>query len=404
VEILGEAIQKRVILLEMRRVILKKGGDRRISRGHLWIFRSEIKAVRGEPKAGDVVEVLKFNGEFIGLGFFNPGSLISVRLLTDRMEDIDFDFFKRRILKAYNFRKMIYPDSEVFRLVHGESDFLPGLIIDKYDNYFSVQTFSTGMDLRLSLICDVLDDLFNPAGIVERNESHLRELEGLESRKGVLRGRVEPIIIQDEGLKFKVDLLSGQKTGFFLDQRENRRLIRKFSHGRRVLDCFTNEGGFALNASIGGAEDVIGLDISESAILRARENAKLNEIKNVKFEVGDVFDKLRKFLSSRDKFDLIILDPPSFTKSRGKIKSALAGYREINSTAMKILAPGGILATSSCSHYITEEMFMDVILESSKLARRQIRQIEWRGAAPDHPVLPAMPETRYLKFGIFQLI
>ncbi len=388
----------------MKRVILRKGGDRRVLKGHLWVFSNEIKEIRGNPKIGDVVEVYRFNGEFLGIGFFNPHSLISVRLLSNEKIEIDFDFFKGRILNAYRYRKLIYPDSETFRLVHGEGDLLPGLVIDKYGEFISVQTFSYGMDMRLNLICDVLEEIFKPVGIVERNESPLRELEGLENRKGILRGKVEETIFDEEGVRFKIDLLSGQKTGFYLDQRENRKALRKFATGKRVLDCFTNEGGFALHCAFARAESVVGIDVSETAIKKAWENAKLNNFKNVEFEVADVFDKLREFLSKGEKFDLIILDPPSFTKSKKNVKSALAGYREINSTAMKILKPGGILATASCSHHIDDEMFMNVIIESSILAKRKLRLIEWRGASPDHVVLPTMPETKYLKFGIFQLI
>ncbi len=388
----------------MKRVILRKGGEKRVLKGHLWIFSNEIKEIRGSPKIGDVVEVYRFNGEFLGVGFFNPHSLISVRLLSNEKVEIDFNFFKERILNAYKFRKLIYPDSETFRLVHGEGDLLPGLVIDKYGEFISVQTFSYGMDMRLNLICDVLEEIFKPVGIVERNESPLRELEGLENRKGVLRGKVEEAIFDEEGVKFKIDLLSGQKTGFYLDQRENRKALRKFAFGKRVLDCFTNEGGFALHCAFAEAESVVGIDVSETAIKKAWENAKLNDLKNVKFEVGDVFDKLREYLNKGEKFDIVILDPPSFTKSKKNIKSALAGYREINSTAMKILKSGGILATASCSHHIDDEMFENVIIESSILAKRKLRLIEWRGASPDHVVLPTMPETKYLKFGIFQVI
>ncbi|MFN3134861.1 MAG: class I SAM-dependent rRNA methyltransferase [Candidatus Kryptonium sp.] len=388
----------------MKSVILKRDGDKRILKGHLWIFSNEIKEIKGNPKVGDIVEIYQYNGGFLGIGFFNPHSLISVRLLSREKIEIDHNFFKERILSAYKYRKILYPNSETFRLVHGESDFLPGLVIDKYNDLLAVQTFSYGMDLRLNLICDVLEDLFKPVGIVERNESPLRELEGLENRKGVLRGDVKETIFDDDGVKFKIDVLSGQKTGFYLDQRENRKIVRKFAQGKKVLDCFTNEGGFALHCAYSGAENVVGIDISDIAIEKAKANADLNNLKNVQFEVADVFDKLREYLNKGEKFDVVILDPPSFTKSKRNVKSALSGYREINSTAMKILNPGGILATASCSHHISDEMFMNVVIESSIMAKKKIRLIEWRSASPDHPVLPSMPETKYLKFGIFQVI
>lgn len=397
-------MDKTIFKMRMGKIILKKDGDKRILKGHLWIFSNEVKEIKGNPKIGDIVDVYRFNGEFFGVGFFNPHSLISIRLLSREKIEIDFDFFKERILNAYKYRKVLYPNSETFRLVHGESDFLPGLVIDKYNDFFSIQTFSYGMDLRLNLICDVLEDLFKPEGIVERNESPLRELEGLENRKGILRGAIKETIFEDDGVKFKIDLLSGQKTGFYLDQRENRKALRRFADGKRVLDCFTNEGGFALHCAYMGAEEVIGIDISETAIAKARENSELNNLKNVKFETGDVFDRLREYLNKSEKFDIVILDPPSFTKSKRTVKSALSGYREINSTAMKILNPGGILATASCSHHIDDEMFMSVIVESSILAKRSLRLIEWRSASPDHPILPSMQETKYLKFGIFQIV
>ncbi len=388
----------------MGKVVLRKGGDKRILKGHLWVFSNEIKEIKGNPKIGDIVEIYQYDGEFFGVGFFNPHSLISVRLLSREKIEIDHNFFKERILSAYKYRKILYPNSETFRLVHGESDFLPGLVIDKYNDLLAVQTFSYGMDLRLNLICDVLEDLFKPTGIVERNESPLRELEGLGNRKGILRGDVKDTIFDDDGVKFKIDILSGQKTGFYLDQRENRKVMRRFVKGKKVLDCFTNEGGFALHCAYAGAENVIGVDVSDTAIEKAKANADLNSLKNVQFEVADVFDKLREYLGKGEKFDVVILDPPSFTKSKRSVKSALSGYREINSTAMKILNPGGILATASCSHHISDEMFMNVIIESSIMARKKIRLIEWRGASPDHPILPSMPETKYLKFGIFQVI
>jgi len=388
----------------MGKVVLRKGGHKRILKGHLWIFSNEIKEIKGNPKIGDIVEIYQYDGEFFGVGFFNPHSLISVRLLSREKIEIDHNFFKERILSAYKYRKILYPNSETFRLVHGESDFLPGLVIDKYNDLLAVQTFSYGMDLRLNLICDVLEDLFKPTGIVERNESPLRELEGLENRKKILRGDVKDTIFDDDGVKFKIDILSGQKTGFYLDQRENRKVMRRFVKGKKVLDCFTNEGGFALHCAYAGAENVVGVDVSDTAIEKAKVNADLNNLKNVQFEVADVFDKLREYLGKGEKFDVVILDPPSFTKSKRSVKSALSGYREINSTAMKILNPGGILATASCSHHISDEMFMNVIIESSIMARKKIRLIEWRGASPDHPILPSMPETKYLKFGIFQVI
>jgi len=361
-----------------------------------------VKEVKGTLAAGDLVELARHDGKFLALGFYHPHSLIAFRFLTCERDEIGFDFFKRRILQAYELRKRIYPRSAMFRIVHGESDYLPGLVVDKYGDYISLQTYSSGMDNRLILICDVLESIFQPSGIVERNESPLRALEGLPARKGVLRGTVQRCILQEHGIQYEIDVLEGQKTGFYLDQRENRRSIRRFSEGATVLDCFCNDGGFALNAAAGGASSVLGMDISESAVGRAERNASLGKLDNTcQFKSADVFDSLEDSVKKKERFDLVILDPPSFTKTKKKLASAKKGYREINTNAMRLLRDGGVLVTSSCSHHLSEDSFLDILGESAAVAGRKIQLIEWRGAAPDHPVLPSMPETKYLKFGLF---
>jgi 23S rRNA (cytosine1962-C5)-methyltransferase len=361
-----------------------------------------VKEVKGTPAAGDLVELARHDGKFLGLGFYHPHSLIAFRFLTSEREEIGFDFFERRIRQACELRKRIYPHSPMFRIVHGESDYLPGLVIDKYGDYISLQTYSSGMDSRLTLICDVLESVFRPKGIVERNESPLRALEGLLLRKGILRGRVEPCILQDNDIQYEIDVLEGQKTGFYLDQRENRKSIRRFSEGARVLDCFCNDGGFALNAAVRGASSVLGVDISEPAVRRAERNASLGKFDSTCcFKSADVLSTLEDSVKKKEVFDLVILDPPSFTKSRKNLPAAKKGYKEINTNAMRLLREGGVLATSSCSHHLSEDSFLDVLCESAVAAGRKIQLIEWRGAAPDHPVLPSMPETKYLKFGLF---
>lgn len=389
----------------MKKLIkLKKGEEKRILSGHLWVFSNEIKEVQGNPEVGDVVELRNHSGEFIGKGFYNPNSLIVFRLLTTEDEEIDFQFFKKRIENSFSLRRKIFPGSETFRLVYGESDFLPGLIIDKYNDYFVVQTFSFGMDRRLTLICDVLESLFSPKGIIQRDESKLRELEGLTEKKEVLRGNIEKTVILENGIKYNVDLLDGQKTGLFLDQRENRFAVRRYVKEAKVLDCFCNDGGFALNSAFAGAKGVLAVDISESAIARAIENAQLNELSDKsKFIKADVFEFLKIAIEKGEKFDVVVLDPPSFTKSRKNIPTAKKGYGEINTNALKLLSEGGILATASCSHHIDDATFLEIINKSAKSADRKIRLLEWRGASPDHSVLPAMPETKYLKFGIFEV-
>lgn len=383
-----------------KQVVLRKGEERRLSSGHLWAFSNEIKTILGNPEAGDVVELLRHDNKFLGVGFYNPHSLIAFRLLSTEKEEISFEFFERRISEALGLRRRIFPHAETFRLVNGEGDFLPGLIVDKYNEYLSIQTLSYGMNRRLTLLCDVLESILHPKAIVERNESPLRLLEKMDQRKEVLRGTLDQPIISENGIKYKIDLLAGQKTGFFLDQRENRKTIRRYVRDASVLDCFCHEGGFALNASAGGASQVGAYDISDTAIARARINATINQVNATTFEVGDVFDVLKNHVEEQKRYDVVILDPPSFTKSRRQVMSALRGYREINANAMRLIQPGGFLATASCSHHISQESFLTTIEDAARVAKRRVRIIESAGAAPDHPALPSMPETVYLKFAI----
>jgi len=386
-----------------KRVVLKKHEDTRLLAGHQWIFSNEIAHVEGIPAAGDVVEILSHDRQFLGLGFFNPHSLISVRFLSPQREEISQEFFERRIGDASTLRTQLFPGSEAYRLVNGESDFLPGLIIDKYNEYVSIQALSSGMDKRLNQICDVLESTLHPKAIIERNDSPLRALEHLEERKGTLRGVAEHTIVSENGAKFNVDLLKGQKTGFFLDQRENRKRIRCHIGGADVLDCFCNEGGFSINASLGGANHVLGIDISDTAIERARVNSVINQTNNIEFAQGDVFDILKEYSAAGKRFDVVILDPPSFTRSRKNVRSALKGYKTINGLALTIIREGGFLMTASCSHHVTEESFLETIDESSRRSGRKLRLLELSGASPDHPVLVSMPETKYLKFAVFSV-
>lgn len=385
-------------------ITLKKNEDRRILSGHLWAFSNEIETIEGEPQIGEIVELKSHSGKFLGVGFYNPHSLIAVRLLSRHELDIGEHFFRTRIEHALALRRKLYPAAETFRVVHGESDFLPGLVVDKYNDYLSVQTFSAGMDIRLPLICNILEELFRPKGIVERNEAPMRKLEMLEQRKGVLRGTVEPVIISENGIKYSVDLLEGQKTGFFLDQRENRKAFRRYVKDANVLDVCCNDGGFALNAAYEKAQQVTAIDISETALARAQQNAQLNNLDGqIHFEAGDMFDYLRHCSERGEQFDVVNLDPPAFAKNRKSARKAIRGYKDLHTRAFKVIKPGGILATASCSYHVSEMMFLDIIAASAQHVGRNISLLEWHGAAPDHPTLPAMPETKYLKFGVFKV-
>ena len=384
-------------------VILKKNEEKRLLNGHQWIFSNEIHRIEGTPKSGDVVEILRSDGRSSGIGFYNPHSLIAVRFLSPVVEAIDEKFFEQRIRTAYDLRKKIFAGSETFRVVYGESDFLPGLIIDKFNDYFSVQTFSAGMDTRLPVICDVLESLFKPKGIAERNESPLRNLENIPIRTGIIRGAVQPTVIELNGLNFSIDILNGQKSGFFLDQRENRLMVRPFSNNATVLDCFSNEGGFGLYAASFGAATVDCVDISEEANTRAKSNAELNSLHSVSFHTADVFRFLEDAAKNKQTWDIVILDPPSFTKSRKNVPTAIKGYKEINTNGLRTVAPNGIFLSASCSHHIDQQTFLNIIAESSVKANRKIKLLQISGASPDHPVLPSMPETHYLKCALFSV-
>ena len=387
-----------------KRIILKKNEEHRVVGGHPWVFSNEIRETRGSPAMGEVVELFTAGGLTLGIGLYNPHSLIAFRLLSSAIEEIDAGFFRSRIARALDLRQTLYPGSAVYRLVHGEGDLLPGLIIDRFNEYCVVQTFSNGMDARLPLICDALESLLSPKGIIERNESPLRTLEELPQKKGILRGEAGSTTINLNGLLFNVDVLEGQKTGFFLDQRENRGAIERYSNNARVLDCFCNDGGFSLFAAKGGAAAVTGLDSSEEAIRNATENAALNGLPAARFEQADVFTMLTSLAEKGASYDLLILDPPSFTRSRKTVQTAKKGYKELHAGAFRLLRKGGTLATASCSHHIEPEVFLSIVDETARKAGRQVQLLEWRGAAPDHPSLPSVPETRYLKFGIFRLL
>jgi 23S rRNA (cytosine1962-C5)-methyltransferase len=383
----------------MKTVKLKKKEERRILRGHPWVFSNELDRSPVEFAPGEIVDVLDNAGRFLGRGYINPHSLIAVRLLTRTQEEINVGFFMRRIAAARSLRTMLgFGDS--FRAIFSEGDNLPGLIVDKYADTLVVQSSTAGIDGMLDDILAALREEYSPKAIVLRNDTVSREIEGLARETRVVHGAISgPVMFEEAGIKYRVDVLEGQKTGFFFDQRENRLALKEHVQGRRVLDCFCYVGAWALSAARFGAKEVLGLDSSETAIAAATENAAINGL-SAHFKKADVFDELRAFEKQRERFGCIILDPPAFVKSRAKVREALRGYKEINLRAMKLLEPGGTLVTCSCSHHIDQDLFREMLIDAAYSAGRQARLLEMRSQARDHPVLLAARETQYLKCAI----
>ena len=388
----------------MAKVTLRKTRETRVRGGHPWIYASEIEKVDGEFEAGDIVDVCDFRGKFIGRGFYNPQSQISLRILTRNDEPCDRAFFAKRIRDAWEYRKLLC-DPNSCRLIYSESDFLPGLVVDKFGDVLALQSLSLGVDRIKDMICDLLMEIVQPAGVWERSDVPVRRLEGMEQTTGLLRGTVpDRVDMVENGIHFLVDVKNGQKTGFFLDQKENRAAIAPFVKGKTVLDCFTHTGSFALHAGHYGAKKVTGVDISAFACEFATENARLNGLENVvHFVEANAFDLLAEQSRAGVKYDVVILDPPAFTKTRSAIEAATRGYKEINLRAMKMVKPGGYLITCSCSQHILPDAFMQIVRDAAHDAHVQLRQVEYRTQGRDHPILPAAPETQYLKCGIFQI-
>lgn len=386
-------------------VILKKKIGLRIEQGHPWIFGNEIAETEETVKPGDVVTVFNAEKKFIGKGFINPRSQIAVRLLTrTEKENINRDFFYRKILDAWVYRRKI-GYTENCRLVFGEADGLPGLIIDKFGDCFVLQTLALGMDIWKPEIVNTLVEIFNTEKIYERNDVPVRELEGMTLQKGFLSAPFNPkIIIRENGILFEVDLENGQKTGYFLDQQDNRRAIRHIVKDADVLGAFCYTGSFEVHAGFYGAKSVLGLDISENAVLQATRNAVLNGLEErVRFETLNAFDVLKKWSRENRKFDVVMLDPPAFTKSREHVKKAVSGYKEINLRGMKLLRSGGFLVTSSCTNLVSPELFLDTIRLAAKDAGKKIRQVLYQAQSPDHPIAWGLENTHYLKFLIAEV-
>jgi 23S rRNA (cytosine1962-C5)-methyltransferase len=375
----------------------------RILHGHDWVFSSEILKVFGNPADGDVISLKDGKDRLIGSAIYNSKSQIVARRFSRRRQDLDLDFFRRRIAQASEYRDRRNVDPKLRRVVWSESDGLPGVIIDRYGDHFVLQTLTCAMDIRKDSIAAAMVDLFGDVTIIERNDAPVRKAEGLELRRGVLRGTPSQITIEIERVKLEVDLLHGQKTGFYLDQKHNYGVVAGYAHGRRVLDCFTNQGAFALTCARAGAADVVGVEESPTNIAAARQNAARNELKAGWIE-QDVFSFLRAAEKAETQYDLIILDPPSFTKTKSGLRDALRGYRELHMRAFRLLSKGGLLATFSCSHHVSDTAFSETITDALVEARRSARRIRRFEQAPDHPVLPAIPESEYFRGFLLEMM
>jgi 23S rRNA (cytosine1962-C5)-methyltransferase len=390
----------------MTKVYLNKKISRRIENGHPWIFANEVNIVDGPVDGGEIVEVYTHDKKFVGRGYINPKSQIIVRLLTrEKTESIDPGFFYKRLQQAWEYRKKI-GYTENCRLVFGEADYLPALIIDKFNDYFVIQTLSLGIEQWKSAIVAALEQLFSPKGIYERNDVPVRELEGMAQQKGFLSAPFDTnITIRENGLQFLVDVENGQKTGYFLDQRDNRMAIRHIVKDAEVLGAFCYTGAFEIHAAHYGAKSVLGLDISAEAVARARRNAGLNHLQDTcHFEAVNAFDALKRWSKEGREYDVVMLDPPAFTKSRETIQKAVSGYKEINLRGMKMVRRGGFLVTSSCTNLVQPELFLETIQSAARDAHRKLRQVEFRAQASDHPIIQGLENTNYLKFLIVQVL
>ncbi len=392
-------------------VTLKKGEGRTIKAGGAWIFDNEIDTITGRFKNGEVVTVHDFDGYPMGKGFINQNSKIRIRMMTRKLDqEIDDAFLKMRVKNAWEYRRTTV-DTSSCRIIFGEADFLPGLVIDKYEDVLVVECLALGMEQFKETIVNFLKDILAEDGIkirgvYERSDANERTKEGLSKVKGFIGDAFDTNVeIVENGVHYMVDVVNGQKTGFFLDQKYNRLAMQCICKGKKVLDCFTHMGTFALNAGIAGAAEVTGLDISEYAVSQAEANARLNHLENtVHFRQANVLDELPKLAQAGEKYDVVILDPPAFTKSREATKNAIKGYREINMKGLKLVKDGGYLATCSCSHFMTQELLAKTVKEAAKAVHKRLRQVEFRTQGPDHPILWAADESYYLKFYIFQVV
>jgi len=390
--------------ITLAKVVLSKNEERRIKQGHLWIFSNEIEKTEGDISNGDLVRVYDSKNNFIGSGFYNGNSLIAIRIISNE-ESVDLEnLFRSRLHSAYEFRKKVYPQRESFRMVFSESDFLPGLIIDKYNDTFVLQVYSAGMERNIELITRILREDFSAKNIFTKGEEYFRKLEGLPGENKIYLGEMNEEIIYDGTVKYKINFATGHKTGFYFDQCDNREFFGRFCENKSVLDCFCNSGGFGLHAAHCNAKEIVFADSSAEEIKNAQENFSLNGFNcKAEFIQSDVFDYLEKCKSEKRTFDVINLDPPAFAKNKRTLATAIKGYEKLNRLAMEQLKDGGLLFTSSCSHHLKEEMFLDAINTAALKAGKKIQLFYFNNASLDHPSLPAMEETVYLKFASLKL-
>ncbi|HXZ13792.1 MAG TPA: class I SAM-dependent rRNA methyltransferase [Candidatus Sulfotelmatobacter sp.] len=382
-------------------VVISPRGIERLRSGHLWIYRSDVRSANAEP--GAIVRLTDERGRFHGRAFYSDKSQIALRLLTREDVPADRAFFTERLRRAAAYRQLVVENTEAFRIVYGEADLLPSLIVDRYGEYLVIQTLSQAADRHKAMLVEILVELFSPRGILERNDPKVRLLEGLDQRVGTLFGEIpSEVLVKENGVRFAYDLEKGQKTGAFLDQRENHWAARRYASGE-VLDCFTYQGGFALTVA-DKCDHVEGIDMAPAAVEAARRNQELNSISNVTFRAGNSFDLLKEYDEAGRRFHMIVLDPPAFAKNRDSIPAAHRGYKEINLRALKLLKPGGFLVTCSCSYHISEALFLQILAEAATDAHKPVVVVDRRTQAQDHPILLTMPETHYLKCMIVKIL
>ena len=388
----------------MVKIILRKNEDGRIRKGHLWVFSNEVSEVEGDIQNGDFVEIYSFKNEFLGKGFYNKNSLIAIRLLTRSKDELK-DVFDRRILAASNLRKMVYPNRRSFRLVFSEGDFLPGLIIDKYNDTFVLQVNSVGIEKNIEIINEILSNEFNAQNIFTKNDAYFRKLEGLSEEDFIYLGSRQVELIDDGLIKYKIDFEKTQKTGFFFDQSDNRFYIEKFCRDKKVLDAFCNSGGFGLHAASSGAKEVIFVDSSAIEIENAKVNYNMNNLSvPTEFVNSDVFDFFNNCITSNKKFDIVIIDPPAFAKSKRSLPQAIKGYEKLNRLALQCINDDGLLVSSSCSYHLKQDEFIKMVGNAAAKAGKSVQMIYFNNASMDHPRNPSMDETDYLKFGVFRVL